>query len=272
MMADRPVPPPARLPNVFNTYHGFIRYAVDDNALSIIRDHQRKAVVQTATFFRENNLGQLVLPTGSDKSGIAVLLPYYMGVSKVFALSPSPELAQEFAFSFCGPNVGVPDRGNDAFLFKIGIIPAYDNPERQTILAERASLLPRYAYATTLNEARNLMGNELLVINRDKIQLTTKLRIEEFPLNYDLVIVDEAHHFPAPTWRRIIDHYSQNPGIKILFMTATPNDDTRIAEIWRFSLGIYVPDEIPAIQDSGSPKPKSQKKPKPTSENVMPFS
>jgi DNA repair protein RadD len=40
----------------------------------------------------------------------------------------------------------------------------------------------------------------------------------EFP-HADLVIVDEAHHAPAPTWRRLIDAY---PEAGVLGLTATP--------------------------------------------------
>ena len=37
--------------------------------------------------------------------------------------------------------------------------------------------------------------------------------------SYDLVIVDEAHHYPAPTWRTLVDHFNQS---QRLFITATP--------------------------------------------------
>ena len=37
--------------------------------------------------------------------------------------------------------------------------------------------------------------------------------------NYDLVIVDEAHHYPAPTWKTLVDHF---PTSRRLFITATP--------------------------------------------------
>ena len=43
--------------------------------------------------------------------------------------------------------------------------------------------------------------------------------IEDIDPNYDLVIVDEAHHYPADTWKVLIDHF-QNA--KRLFLTATP--------------------------------------------------
>ena len=45
--------------------------------------------------------------------------------------------------------------------------------------------------------------------------------IRIFPRDYfSLVIVDEAHHFPAQTWKNIVDHFSEVE--RILFLTATP--------------------------------------------------
>ena len=37
---------------------------------------------------------------------------------------------------------------------------------------------------------------------------------------FDTVIVDEAHHYPAETWKKIIDHFKQR---KKVFLTATPS-------------------------------------------------
>jgi superfamily II DNA or RNA helicase len=36
---------------------------------------------------------------------------------------------------------------------------------------------------------------------------------------FDLVIIDEAHHSSAPTWRAILEHFS---AAKALLLTATP--------------------------------------------------
>lgn len=44
-------------------------------------------------------------------------------------------------------------------------------------------------------------------------------RMHKLPLNPDLIIVDEAHHATAGTWKKIIDFY---PKARILGVTATP--------------------------------------------------
>ena len=43
------------------------------------------------------------------------------------------------------------------------------------------------------------------------------------PNEFSLLIIDEAHHAPAATYKRIIEYYKQNPDLKILGLTATPD-------------------------------------------------
>jgi len=54
------------------------------------------------------------------------------------------------------------------------------------------------------------------------------------PWDFGLVIVDEAHHAPAKTYRRVIDWYKRNPDIKILGVTATPDrhDEAALGQIF----------------------------------------
>lgn len=44
-------------------------------------------------------------------------------------------------------------------------------------------------------------------------------RMEKMNFKPDLIVIDEAHHATAGTWRKIIDHY---PDAKVLGVTATP--------------------------------------------------
>lgn len=58
-------------------------------------------------------------------------------------------------------------------------------------------------------------------------------RIEEYPKDYfKSIIIDEAHHAAAPTYRRIIDYF--NPSL-LLGVTATPqrSDSTRLIDVFQ---------------------------------------
>ena len=49
-------------------------------------------------------------------------------------------------------------------------------------------------------------------------------RMQRFkPDDFSLLVIDEAHHAPADTYKRIIDYYRRNPDLKVLGVTATPD-------------------------------------------------
>jgi len=67
-----------------------------------------------------------------------------------------------------------------------------------------------------------------MVVNAHKVGSKSRVAIEgtlllitnkDLPRNYDLVIVDEAHHYPAKTWKLLVDYFSNT---NRLFLTATP--------------------------------------------------
>ncbi len=60
-------------------------------------------------------------------------------------------------------------------------------------------------------------------------------RMSKFlPDNFGLLIIDEAHHATAQTYRRCIDWYKQNPELKILGVTATPDraDESALGQVF----------------------------------------
>ncbi len=63
------------------------------------------------------------------------------------------------------------------------------------------------------------------------------------PDAFGLVIVDEAHHAPAPSYRRVLDHFGQNHRLRVLGVTATPRraDERAMGEVFEsvaFNYGI----------------------------------
>lgn len=77
------------------------------------------------------------------------------------------------------------------------------------------------------------------------VQTLRKKRLEEWkPDHFRLVVIDEAHHAAAKTYRTILDHFS---GAKILGVTATPDrgDGKGLAELfdsvaYRFEIGASI--------------------------------
>ncbi|HJX65925.1 MAG TPA: DEAD/DEAH box helicase [Polyangia bacterium] len=82
-----------------------------------------------------------------------------------------------------------------------------------------------------LDQAQFFGGDERIVVG--SIQTISKpTRLERFqPSRFDLVIVDEAHHSLAKTYRRVIDYFAK---AKILGLTATPDrkDEKAMSEVY----------------------------------------
>ena len=55
-------------------------------------------------------------------------------------------------------------------------------------------------------------------------------RLKHFdPKDFDLVIVDEGHRGVAKTYRTVLDHFCQNPDLRVLILTATPKRKDGVA-------------------------------------------
>lgn len=69
-------------------------------------------------------------------------------------------------------------------------------------------------------------------------------RMEKFdPLEFGLLIIDEAHHATAASYRRIVDWFGRNPDLRLLGVTATPDraDEEALGQVFEsvaFEYGI----------------------------------
>jgi superfamily II DNA or RNA helicase len=71
-----------------------------------------------------------------------------------------------------------------------------------------------------LDKADNSAGDERIVVGSIQT-VSTPDRLRRFdPRRFDLVMVDEAHHAPATTYRRVIDYFED---AKVIGVTATPD-------------------------------------------------
>ena len=177
--------------------------------LRLLYPHQVEAVQKLREYFspqaqsdpNASNVALVVLPTGCGKTGVAVLASYALNASRVLVITPSIIISRQIAAAY----------GN--FLIERGVVP--NTPES----AQRA--LPTVSLINKSTEIRNGMRSMVMVVNAHKIGGQSSVRIEDIPREgYDLVIVDEANHYPAPTWHLLVDHFHKSHR---LFLTATPN-------------------------------------------------
>jgi superfamily II DNA or RNA helicase len=54
------------------------------------------------------------------------------------------------------------------------------------------------------------------------------------PDDFGVLVIDEAHHATADTYRRVIDYYRRNPNLKVLGVTATPDraDEEALGQVY----------------------------------------
>ena len=217
-MALEPEPPQ---PSVFQVEGDKLFYNLDKLVeKGSIYEHQSLAVkairrdLDTPTEGDFSNVSLVVLPTGSGKTGVGVMAAYVCKARRVLVVTPSEAISKQQLTQF--KVVGDSNRNplnKKPFLFERGIFPSYNH------------LLPSGQCVLETMELRNVLCEDyqLVVTNAHKFGDGSGrgVDIKEFPRDYfSLVIVDEAHHFPAQTWKNIVDRFSEVE--RILFLTATP--------------------------------------------------
>lgn len=206
--------------SLFNNCHVPLNAFINDDVLTRkthLYRHQVEAVRAIRNHFLTKRTALLVLPTGTGKTGVAVLAPYICNTARVLVITPSPGISVQISENFSGPadeKNAIADKSK-SFLRRSGVLPA--EMEFAAIPA-RASVRKGPKGAIDLAEL-NTSERPLMILNAHRVGTNTRVKIENIPDQYDLVIVDEAHHYPADTWKLLIDRF-QNANR--LFLTATP--------------------------------------------------
>lgn len=137
------------------------------------------------------------LPTGSGKSGVAAALPYLARSRRTLVVVPGIELRRQLADEFRDERV-------------LRAIGAVDGSLKPTVV----ELSGRSTVWTDLETVDVAVG------------IPSSISPTHFaegaapdPDLFDLIIVDEAHHAPAATWRSILEYFS---GARAVLLTATP--------------------------------------------------
>ena len=192
--------------SVFNIQsQAMFKFLNREDATTYVHQHQIEAVRAVHEQLSDPtnpNIALVVLPTGCGKTGVAVLASYVLNATKVLVITPSVTISEQIYDAFC--------HNDKMFLL-----------ERKIITAEQKQFLqPHGVCIKNAIPIRDKLHFPLMIVNAHRIGGRSNVAIEDIPSdNYDLVIVDEAHHYPAPTWRLLVDHF---PNSRRLFLTATP--------------------------------------------------
>ena len=185
-----------RTPSCFNTNNAAMVNFLEDEyrrheeglpPRSRLYHHQIEAVRKLQEYFNpqknpnSSNIALVVLPTGCGKTGVAVLASYALIASRVLVITPSIIISRQI------------DKAYENFLLNKRVV---------TSAHDMQCVMPSKAVIMKSSEIHNGMQSTLMIVNAHKIGGQSNVRIEDIPRDhYDLVIVDEAHHYPALTWR-----------------------------------------------------------------------
>lgn len=180
----------------------------------ILRPYQEEALAATLDAFREHRSVLVVKATGLGKTVFFAALAAGWGAGKVLVLAHREELisqARDKLAAATGGDVAVEMAQSSAFAFG-GV--------RSRVVA---------ASVQTLSQPARLARFD--------------------PHEFGLVVIDEAHHAVANSYRRVIDHFAANPDGRLLGVTATPRraDELAMGQVFgrvAFDYGIE-----PAIED-----------------------
>jgi superfamily II DNA or RNA helicase len=141
-------------------------------------------------------------------------------------------------------------------------------PRRVMILAHREELIyqardkvQRFAGVNAdiemgelrANEDAGLFGKPRVVVSTIQTQTAGgdgMGRMGRFdPWEFEFLIVDEAHHATADSYRRVLDYYRQNENLRVLGVTATPDraDEEALGQV--FDTVAYEYEILDAIRD-----------------------
>jgi len=168
-----------------------------------IREPQVEAYKALYEYFKTGkNPAIIQIPVGCGKSGIAAIAPIGLAKGRVLIIVPN-------------------------LTIKEGIFESLDVTNKQKCFWRKRNILTEEAmiggpFATTLDTG-NLSVCEkshFVITNVQQLATNPEKWLHQFPRDFfDMIIVDEAHHSPAQSWRKVHEYFKD---ARVINMTATP--------------------------------------------------
>lgn len=190
-----------RVSQPFESFFLNLDYNIENN--QNLRDPQRDGYLRVQEFFAAGKNSAIVqIPVGCGKSGLAAILP--IGIAEGRAIVIAPNLT-----------------------IKDGLYKAMDITNRQKCFWRKASVLaPNQMIAgpltSTLDSGNISVASKTHIVVTNVHQLATnadKWLMQFSDDFFDMIIIDEAHHAEAKSWKKVINRF---PNAKVILLTATP--------------------------------------------------
>ena len=175
-----------------------------------LRIPQEESIIEMRRTMRYSDVSKflVVMPTGVGKTVVMALAPFALNVSNnVLILTPNVWLREQIARS---------------------IKAMYSKRQRGNVRAHPIGRIGDVDAEISEYDGRGLTGSDIIVANvqqfaKEKDELYPKAKDNLSQIKIDLVIADEGHHSAARSWQAVqAEILDKNPGVKFVFVTATP--------------------------------------------------
>ncbi len=170
---------------------------------SSLRDPQRDGYAQALEFFGAGGEKAILqLPVGCGKSGLAALLPFGIARGRVLVIAPNLTIKDELLRTLDVTNK------QKCFWRRMGVLDDKD--------------MSSGPYVCSLDTGNITVCEKSHIVVTNIQQLATNVEkwlarfSEDF---FDLIVVDEAHHGVASSWKKVFQKF---PKAKVVNLTATP--------------------------------------------------
>ena len=168
-----------------------------------LREPQREAYSRAYEFFSSGKQKAVIqLPVGCGKSGVASILPFGIAKGRVLVITPNLTIKDELQRTL--------DITNRQKCFW----------RRMQILKDSDMIAGPYVCTLETGNVSVCEQSHIILTNIHQLATNANKWLNQFPQDFfDLIIVDEAHHGAASSWKLV---FSRFPTAKVVNLTATP--------------------------------------------------
>ena len=209
-----------------------------------LRDYQKAAVEKVLECWKDFKSCLIVLPTGCGKTVVFAEI-----IRRCLAEQVGKDTESKSEVEVEERNGTDPSVRNEVDIYDIDDDDEEEEEppkKRAMILAHREELITQArdkVSAITGEDVQIEMGafevtpmfGKVPPVVVSTVQTQCTGRMKKFnPNDYGILVIDEAHHATAKSYRTCIDHYFQNPDCRLVGVTATPDraDETALGQVF----------------------------------------
>lgn len=185
----------------FETY--FLDTSANVESNMNLRDPQREAYLRAYDFFGAGGQKAVIqLPVGCGKSGLASILPFGIARGRVLIITPNLTIKDELQKTL--------DITNRQKCFW----------RRMQVLGDADMIAGPYVCTLETGNVSVCEQSHIILTNIHQLATNAAKWLNQFPSTFfDMIIVDEAHHGAASSWKLVFSRFS---AAKVVNLTATP--------------------------------------------------